>query len=240
MQSLNINQLVIDGLAPLSYASQHVVHHILDTNILKEPSINDISKLSTHIFKSRLFTSDASIPFDDFSQQSVSSDTMVQKRLAYSSFLNKNMTILLRSALISGAASFRRTLHDYKMTHKRIFAQELNQQDKNQNTLLWYLTVAGLYSSIEELYRLASVELNINVKNGSFNQTILHYAVIHGNMEEIRIILDIGVDTNLQDRFGRTALHYIALYGTKQKNDVEIAKLLIDRGILPKYELKNF
>ena len=75
------------------------------------------------------------------------------------------------------------------------------------------------------------------MKNGLFNQTILHYAVIYGNIDEIRIVLDIVVDTNLSDRFGRTALHYIALYGTKYMNDVEIAKLLIDHGILPKYEL---
>jgi hypothetical protein len=237
MQSLNIDQLVIDGLASLSYASQRVVHHILDMNILEESSINDISQLSIQIFTSRLFKSNGSIPFDDIFQKSLSADSTAQTILPHSCFLNKNIALLLRSALVSGTASFRCALHDFKMTHKKIFAQEINQYDKHHNTLLWYLTIAGLYSSIEELYRLASDELNINVKNGLLNQTILHYAVIHGNIDEIRIVLDIGVDTNLPDRFGRTALHYIALYGTKYKNDVEIAKLLIDHGILPKYEL---
>jgi hypothetical protein len=235
MQSLSINQLVIDGLAPLSYASQHVVHHILDMNILEERSMNDISKLSTKTFTSCLFKSDISIPFDDFFRQSASSDDIAQTILVHSSFLNENLTTLLRSALISGTASFRRALRHFKMTHKRIFAQEINQPDKHQNTLLWYLTIAGLYSSIEELYRLAFGEININVKNGSFNQTILHYAVIHGNTKEIQIVLDFGVDPNLCDRFGRTAFHYIALYGAKYKNDVEIATLLMDHGVLPKY-----
>jgi ankyrin repeat protein len=122
------------------------------------------------------------------------------------------------------------------MTYRKVLTQEINQRDKHQNTLLWYLVVAGLYSSIKELYRLASIDLDINVKNGLFNQTILHYAVIHGNFEEIRILLDLGMDTNLRDRFGRTALHYIALAGTKDQNSVEIAKLLIDHQILLKYK----
>jgi ankyrin repeat protein len=59
-------------------------------------------------------------------------------------------------------------------------------------------------------------------------------------MEKIRIILNIGTDTNLRDRFGRTALHYLALYGTKDNNNVEIGKLLMTHGILPKYEVKKF
>jgi len=57
MQSLNINQLVIEGLAPLSYASQHVVHHMLDMNILEKPSINDIHQLSNQRLTSDLFKS---------------------------------------------------------------------------------------------------------------------------------------------------------------------------------------
>jgi hypothetical protein len=243
MQSLNIDQLIINGSAPLSYASEHVVYHILDIKTLKESSIDDSSKLFSYPFTSHLFKGDVSMPFGEFSQRSLSSNNMSQTILAHTSFLNKNLTILLRSALISGTASFRRALLDFKMTHQRIFAHELNQSDKHQNTLLWYLTLAGLYSSIQELYQLTLAELNINVKNGPWSQTILHYAVVNGNTEEIRIVLDIGVDTNLNDRYGRTALHYIALYGTKDKNDVEITKLLIDYGTLPKYEFlryKNF
>jgi hypothetical protein len=200
-------------------------------NILEE---NDISKSSAHSVTYCLYKSDISIPFDNFSRQSLSQDNIAQTILSYASFLNKNITMLLRSALISGTASFRHALRDFKMTHKNIFVQEINQPDQHQYTLLWYLIVADLYDSVEELYRLTSVELNINIKNGPLSQTILHYAVIHGNIEQIRTVLDIGIDTNLSDRLGRTALHYIALYGTRHKNDVEVAKLLIDHGILPK------
>lgn len=225
MQSLNNNQLVIDGLAPLAYASKHVVHHILDMDISENRSIDNI------------FKSDISIPFDDIFQKSKSSNNIVQSILAYSSFSNKNLTTLLRSALITGNASFRHALDDFKMTHKKVFSQEINQRDKHQYTLLWYLTIANLYSFIKELHRLALVELNINIKNGPYSQTILHYTVVHRNKEDIQLILDIGVDTNLSDRFGQTALHYIAMYGTKNKNDIEIAKLLIDYKILPKYKI---
>ncbi|CAF2363639.1 unnamed protein product [Rotaria sp. Silwood2] len=233
MQSLNINQLIINGSMPLSNVSQHVLCHVLDMKILEDSSVNNTSKLFTHKFTSPVLKSDISIPFDKIFQQSLSSDHIAQIILGHSSFLNTNMTIVLRSALISGTSSFRHTLRDFKMTHKNIFAEEINQFDKHQNTLLWYLTIAGLYSSIEELYQLARIELNINVKNGLFSQTILHYAVIHGNIEEIQIVLDIGVDTNLCDRFGLTALHYIALYGTRHKNDIEITKLLLNHGALP-------
>jgi ankyrin repeat protein len=240
MKSMNINQLVINGSVPLSYASQHVACHILNMNNVEEPSINDLFKLSVHKLELYPFISDELMTVNDFSQQhSISDSNTAQMILAQSSFSNENIIMLLRSALISGTVSFRRVLRDFKMTHKRIFAQEINQLDKHQNTLLWYLTTAGLYSSIEELYRLALIELNLNVKNGQLGQTILHYAVVHGNIEGIRIILDIGVNTNLCDRYGRTALHYIALCGTKYKNDVEIMKLLVDYGILPKCELKE-
>ncbi|CAF4767118.1 unnamed protein product [Rotaria sp. Silwood1] len=236
MQSLNINQLVINGSIPLANASQHVVYHTLDMNMLEDSSINNISKLCTDKFTSSLSKFNIPIPFDEISQQSLSSDRIAQIILTHSFFLNTNMNMVLRSALISGTSSFRHTLRDFKMTHKSIFAEEINRSDKHQNTLLWYLTVAGLYSCIEELYRLARLELNVNAKNGLYNQSILHYAVIHGNIEEIRIVLNMGVDTNLCDRYGRTVLHYIALYGTKHKNDIEITKLLLKHGTLPNLE----
>ena len=236
MQSFTINQLVTGGLTSLAYASQYVLNHIADTNIVENASINGKTKLSMHKFPSYLFKFDVSIPFNELSQQILSSDRMIHAILTYASFLNKDMMILLRVALTSDSASFRHALHDFKMTHKRKFADEINQWDNHQNTLLWYLAVAEHYDSIEELHRLALVDLNISAKNGPFSQSILHYAAIHGNVQEIRVILDIGIDPNLYDRFGRTALHYVALYGTKYKNDVEVAKLLLNYGTLPKYE----
>ncbi|CAF0806053.1 unnamed protein product [Adineta steineri] len=161
---------------------------------------------------------------------------MFETILTHASFKNKNLTILLGSALTSNVVSFRRALHDFKMIHKKIFSQEINQLDKHHYTFLWYLAQAGLYNSIYELYQYASIDLNINIKNGSLNQTILHYVVINGNLEDIRIVLDIHVDTNLNDQFGRTAIHYIALYDTKHKNDIEIIKLLIEYGAIPNLE----
>lgn len=222
MQSLNINQMIMDGLAPLSYVSQPVVRRLLDMNDVKENSTDDISK--------------SSILLDNFPRQSLSMDQMHDTIVSHSSFLNKNITALLRSALTAGVAAFRRALSDFKMAHKRILSQELNQHDKYRNTLIWYLAVAGLFGSIEEMVRWSSVELDVNATNGSFNRTILHYAVNHANLEEIRIVLDIGVDTNLRDRYGRAALHYVAWYGAKDENDVEITELLVDHGTLPKYE----
>ena len=218
MQSLNINQLVIDGLAPLSYASSHVVQRLFDMNGLTKDSVEDMSK--------------SSISLAVCYQQSI--DHIRQIIATYSPFRNKNVTALLRAALVSDRATFRQAVRDFKMTHKKIFAREINQHDQYQNTLVWYLTIASLYESIEELVRLSTGDLDINVKNGLFKQTILHYAVTHASIEEIRLLLDMGVDTNHHDRYGQTALHYVALCGTKDENDVQISNLLLDYGIMLK------
>lgn len=170
-----------------------------------------------------------------FSNGPLHPENMTQKILSYASFLNSNMIMLLRSALISNKTSFRRQLHDFRISNKRNFSEEINKWDKHQNTLLWYLTIANRYDFIEELYQLVPVELNINAKNGLLGQTILHYAVIHHNMEAVRMLLNIGVDTNLIDRFGRTPLHYVALYGAKNRNDIEITTVLMHHGALLKY-----
>lgn len=225
MQSRTINQLVMNGAAPLSYASPHIVRCLFDVYDRKDGLIEPIAQ--------------SSIFLTEFPQESLSIDDIRQIIATYSPFQNKNITALLRSALTFDAAAFRQALHDFKLTHRKIFAREINQHDRYQNTLIWYLTIGGLYESIEALVRVLPVGLDVSTKNGVFSQTILHYAVTHASLEHIHLMLDMDIDTNHCDRFGRTALHYVALYGTKDNNDVDVAKLLLDHGIILKYEFRT-
>jgi hypothetical protein len=69
-----MNQLVADGLAPLSYPSKHLAHRLLDMNVSEESSTDVISK--------------SSILFGDFSQQSSPIDNIYQTLLTHSIFPN--------------------------------------------------------------------------------------------------------------------------------------------------------
>lgn len=194
MLSRFINGLVCGGSAPLFYASDDLLPHLLEANRSEK------SDMPEHF-----------------------------------SFSNKNLSMLLQSALRSGLGSFRLSLNQFKLMHRRSFVEEINRVDKHQKTLLWYLATAGLYKCVEELYRVLSVDLNINDKCGELGQTILHYAVQHGHMEDLRLLLNSGVEPNQSDRYGRTALHYIALYGNTYENSVDVAKLLLAHDVFPKY-----
>ena len=196
MLARSINGLVCGGSAPLLYASDDLLPHMLEVNRSEK------SDMPEHF-----------------------------------SFSNKNISELLQSALKSGLGSFRLSLNQFKLMHRRSFVEEINRVDQHRKTLLWYLATAGLYKCVEELYRVLSFDLNINGKCGELGQTILHYAVQHGHMEDLRLLLDIGVQPNQSDRYGRTALHYIALHGNTYENSVDVAKLLVDHDVSLKYPI---
>ncbi|CAF0838008.1 unnamed protein product [Adineta ricciae] len=174
---------------------------------------------------------------DSQSDNSVPKATNLNENLLMnSSFTNDDLTALLRSALTSDTESFRRAVQNLKITHYETFRQIINEFDEHRNTLIWYLSLADLYDRIEALHECASINLNLDVKNGRLNQCVLHYAVVNAQKENIRKILNMGIDTNLSDQYSRTACHYIALYGTKYRNDIEIMKLLTDYGALTNLE----
>ena len=161
-------------------------------------------------------------------------DSIDENLFVNSSFTNDHLTALLRSALTSDTESFRRIVQDLKIRHYDTFRQIINEFDEHRNSLIWYLSLADLYDCIEALHECASMDLNLDIKNGRLNQSILHYAVVNGQKANIRKILNMGIDTNLSDQCSRTVCHYIALYGTKYRNDIEIMKLLTDYGALTK------
>ena len=211
---MSIIRLVKDGTAPLCCAPKYAARRILDEyGVRDHPSF-----MAKH---------------HEFDEEGIA-DRTLDMAVAQSSFSNSQILVLLRSALLADSVSFRRALNDLRMAHRHDFPQVINQVDTEQNTLVWYLAIGGLYSSIEDLHRCASCDLNVNARNGRANRTILHRCVNHGSIADIRCVLNLGVDANLCDRYDRTAMHYVALIGTRCQRDVEVVQLLIDYGALPK------
>jgi ankyrin repeat protein len=56
-------------------------------------------------------------------------------------------------------------------------------------------------------------------------RTELHHAIIDGQLEQVRSLLDGGADANAHDKTGWTSLHFAA-----QRFALEIATLLIQHG----------
>lgn len=49
--------------------------------------------------------------------------------------------------------------------------------------------------------------LNINLKDKFFEQTPLHYAVQNGDLKNVKTLIELGADPNIQDFIGRTPCH---------------------------------
>lgn len=65
---------------------------------------------------------------------------------------------------------------------------------------------------------------NINLQdNGS---SLLMYALQHKQDKIALELIQLGIDVNLQNNKGQTALHFLAVY----KNDFKIAQAMIERG----------
>lgn len=234
-----INQLIRSGCAPLAYRSINLMRQIIDQDNV-EASHSATIELGSEprdpmcINRIEIFS-----PFGRMLEPNVSLEEIHEIILNYSSFSNRSISLLLNSALGLTSISFGTALHDFKSRSKKNFVREINELDKNQYHLLWYLTVAGLYSCVDELIETTLNDLHMEMKCGPQAQTILHFAVVGGHVEDIRRIIEKLTDINQCDRFGRTVLHYLVLCGNRHENHLEIAKLLIDHQVSPKYVAKS-
>ncbi len=70
-------------------------------------------------------------------------------------------------------------------------------------------------------YFKESLKSNINI-----NSQCLHYVGYNGNIEMANLLIEKGIDVNLQDNYGNTALH-CACYN----NHIEIVILLLNAGV---------
>ena len=65
---------------------------------------------------------------------------------------------------------------------------------------------------------------NVNLKQGEFDETLLHYAVSGGCVEVVKLLLgDPRVDVRALSKRGCSFLHYAAIEG-----HVEVVKLLLE------------
>jgi ankyrin repeat protein len=56
-----------------------------------------------------------------------------------------------------------------------------------------------------------------------FGNTLLHGAVISGNIDDVERLLAAGADPNIANRDGRTPLHAAAIFGHWRLYDVLVA-----------------
>ena len=54
----------------------------------------------------------------------------------------------------------------------------------------------------------------------------LHEAALHGKLEVVKLLLDHGIDINLCDREGRTALQLLSAHQAQQKSFTEITQAI--------------
>ncbi|XP_029380824.1 KN motif and ankyrin repeat domain-containing protein 4-like [Echeneis naucrates] len=66
---------------------------------------------------------------------------------------------------------------------------------------------------------------NINIRSRQTGQTALHLAVRHGRVVMVRLLLSCGVDANVQDSEGTTALMFAS-----ERGHTHIARLLLERS----------
>ncbi|SFV51487.1 ankyrin repeat protein, putative [hydrothermal vent metagenome] len=59
-----------------------------------------------------------------------------------------------------------------------------------------------------------------------YNRSLLHKAVLKGDLKEVKHLLDSGENVNIKDKLDRTPLHYVAIIS----GHVGMAKLLLESG----------
>ena len=70
-------------------------------------------------------------------------------------------------------------------------------------------------------------ELNSKSKYG---YSLLHMAIAGHNWDTVNFLLDEGIDVNLKDKKGNTALHYMIAHMEDNEEGMKILKRLLDMG----------
>lgn len=77
----------------------------------------------------------------------------------------------------------------------------------------------------EEVKKNILMDKNLLKSRNLNGSTFLHIAVMHGNFELAKFLINNGIDVNNQDKKGNTALHYCAEY-----HQYEIAKYILQHN----------
>jgi len=97
-------------------------------------------------------------------------------------------------------------------------SQEVNKHKPSEEKNIFSLAKDGETDEIREYFE--SVDINTTNEDG---KTILHVACEFSQVDVVKLALELGINKNLHDYDGRSALNYAKLSGNK-----EIIKLLQD------------
>ncbi|WP_341815349.1 ankyrin repeat domain-containing protein [Wolbachia endosymbiont (group B) of Aricia artaxerxes] len=105
---------------------------------------------------------------------------------------------------------------------KGLIAQGANidTNDKNGNTLLYSAAEIGDLNLVKLLLDNGA---NIETKNGEYQATPLHGAVLNERLNVVKLLLNRGANVNAEDKDNWTPLHYAA-----DTNSLDIVKVLVD------------
>ena len=87
------------------------------------------------------------------------------------------------------------------------------------------LHTAVMYDQRIVIEKLLAYDVDTDARSHSTNASVLHYAVIRGNLKMVELLLDHGVRVNACTTEGMTALHLAVLLGNRK-----MVQLLIRHG----------
>jgi ankyrin repeat protein len=90
----------------------------------------------------------------------------------------------------------------------------------------------------EELIRILSGVKDVN-NIDNMGLTLIHKGIMYGSIDSVKYLASQGGDLNVRDKSGKTPLHYCAVYGLKDLENIptkggvclEIAKFLLSKGV---------
>jgi uncharacterized protein len=107
-----------------------------------------------------------------------------------------------------------------------LFAQSMNDS-------MYDATVKGDTLAMNGFIR-RGVDVNLIIKQGFVETNLIVTAVYNKNADVVRLLLRNGIDVDLDDNFGATALMYAV-----STSNVELVKILLDSGANPTLKDKS-
>ncbi|KAJ3430802.1 molting protein mlt-4 [Anaeramoeba flamelloides] len=231
-----IEAFLIDILSDLEISQSKQVLSFLKIDYIYNAVIMEDYELMEMIFKFNkksaldLTTNDDNVLH--FAIKNKCNQKIIKLILENSSFLykvpNKGFITPLLLTIKVGQLNTLRTFAEFD---KRI---DLNFSLKDLNDITPFLYSAK-YSQLEIMKFLVSKEqVNINHQESSSQNSALHYAILHGNIEMVKYLLDVGIDKELKNEQILTPLNMAI-----RKQKYEIVKLLLEKKCDPTSKNKN-
>ncbi|MBI5346745.1 MAG: ankyrin repeat domain-containing protein [Chlamydiae bacterium] len=106
------------------------------------------------------------------------------------------------------------------------FITLFSESDADMEGLTWF-HYAAMFADARTIQDILAIGSNIDINKVTLGGSALHYAVRNHNLSAIQALLDAGIDPNLVDQDGNTALHLAA----KEDDSAMLQVLVNGRGI---------